>query len=776
MNAKRIASHRPPVAGIASREPLLWLLFTLATVGLVIGLAFERQTPPRPKDAAAPAGQFSAGRAGQTLARLLADGAPHPVGSPAHAQMRQRVLDELIALGLQPEMQTAHRCDAAEPEMLTCAYVTNILARLPGAQEGPALLLAAHYDSAGAGPGAADDGAGVAALLETARAWRALGPARSPLILLIDDGEELSLVGARAFLEHPWAKQVGAVINLEARGSAGPAILFETSPENAWLVQAYQAASEYPAAASLAYSVYEMMSSDTDMTVFREAGWPGLNFALAQNPVVYHMPQDNLANLSQESLQHLGDTTLSTARRLAEMDLSTIPAGKAVYQDWMSYSLLVLPQGAMPVLALLALAGLLAAAWRLIRSGELRLAQLGWGALAVLLLVGGSALLALGLTALLRLLSGQETPDWANPAPLRLAIWAGALLVSALMGLLFGRRAEVWGLGLGYWLLYGAAGLLAAVALPGVSFPFVLPTLLAGLLLALVAWVARMNRPLPRFGALMVVTAFTWLPLVLFFEAALGFEMAAANGAILALVLGGLLPLFGAASQAVAGPGERLIPLGGLAALTLAGLAWALLTPTYTPERPQPLNLSYLDDQTSGKAYWIARAGLAQLPAEMAAARPFQVQAVYPWTDVQRPVLPAESGLLSGPELDVVADRQEGGQRTVTVRLRSPRQAAFLELYLPSQALEAVTLDGQDQPIQRDREHNNLFWFQCQGQECDGLELTLRFNAAGPQPVFLIDDSFGLPPFGTGFQSLRPATAAPADYGDLTILYKRIDL
>ena len=94
------------------------------------------------------------------------------------------------------------------------------MARLPGTRSGGrAFLLVAHYDSVPTGPGATDNGAGVATVLETVRALKA-GPAlRNDVIVLLADGEERGLLGARAFVDgYPWAQEVGAVLNLDTRG------------------------------------------------------------------------------------------------------------------------------------------------------------------------------------------------------------------------------------------------------------------------------------------------------------------------------------------------------------------------------------------------------------------------------------------------------------------------------------------------------------------------------------------------------------------------------
>ena len=128
-----------PLAGVL-------LLFAVA-----LGLAVSRYMPgPRlaPLPAAGAPGEFSVARARAVLQRLVGDGAPHPAGSDA--AMRERVLEEFREIGYAPSVQQAFACS----EYNTCAPVNNVVARLPGREPGAATLLAAHYDSVPAGPGA----------------------------------------------------------------------------------------------------------------------------------------------------------------------------------------------------------------------------------------------------------------------------------------------------------------------------------------------------------------------------------------------------------------------------------------------------------------------------------------------------------------------------------------------------------------------------------------------------------------------------------------------
>ena len=130
------------------------------------------------------------------------------------------------------------------------------------------------------GPGAGDNASGVAVVLETLRAIKAGPLLDRDVIVLIDDGEEAGLLGANLFVdEHPWATDVGVVLNFDARGVSGPSIMFETSDKNGWLIHQFAIASPRPVATSVSMDVYRIMPNDTDLTVFKRAGFAGLNFA-----------------------------------------------------------------------------------------------------------------------------------------------------------------------------------------------------------------------------------------------------------------------------------------------------------------------------------------------------------------------------------------------------------------------------------------------------------------------------------------------------------------
>ncbi len=760
-----------------------WLFIGLGIFLLALVMVGALRQPPRALPASALENQFSAERARQVLVRLLGEQAPHPVGAPDHERMRQQVIAEFAALGISMEEQKALSCDDSAPAELQCAVVRNLIARLPGQSEGAALMLAAHYDSATAGPGAADDGANVAALVEVARAWQTLGPARSPVVILITDGEELNLLGARAFMKHPLSREVGAVINLEARGTRGQSILFEAGPDNAWLIDAYAQAVRYPVASSLAYELYQMLPNDTDLTVFKDAGLPGLNFAFAANANAYHTPLDNLDNLSLASLQHQGENVLAAGRALAAQNLdSAPPTGDAVYMDLFGLWLVKWPAILTAPLALLALAILAAAAIRLARRGELRPAALAWGALAGVSTILLATLLGWALAALISLMAANPAPWYAYSLSTRLAVWGAALFSGLLAAGFFARRAGAWGIGLGTWAAWALAGLILGLTLPGMAAAFIIPALGAALLAGLavvsgrIGQVARRGLPVRELAFLLAawLAGAVWLGLALTFEELVGYELAVAIALALGVQFSALLPLF--AQPAESGGMRRSMALASALLVVVSAVIAAFFTPPFSEENPQPLNLVYTEKLSEGQAYISPRPGLGGLPPSLAAKRDFQWQAIYPWSARQRLTAGAPPSGLPAPEFEVLAEEREGNERVVSVALHSPRAARELQLYVPSGNLVEVVVGDTAYPIDASQTSDDFYYMAFLGLGEDAIVVRLRFKGPDPVTAYLGDISGGLPASESDLIPARGVMAMPVDFGDITYLFKKIEL
>ncbi|HEY2035321.1 MAG TPA: M20/M25/M40 family metallo-hydrolase, partial [Rhizomicrobium sp.] len=307
----------------------------LALVALGIWFLSNYESQPHWQNYAAKGPtEFSATRANATLGRILGPKEiPDPVGSAHNTEVRANVMKEFAAIGVPTQTYTAFTCNAWRGfSFIACATVTDIIAEVvPG--EGKAIVMMAHYDSVPAGPGASDDKSGVATILETARALKArAAKSKHPVIALITDGEEAGLLGANAFLQNPALKaRVGAIVNVEARGTRGQSLLFQTSPGDGKLIALYAKSVPVYATSSLYAEIYKYLPNDTDLTLFIRDGFPSLNFAFADNVHYYHSPFDLRKNLSRATLQMHGDNLLGVTSALEKKDFKSLKGPDDVY-------------------------------------------------------------------------------------------------------------------------------------------------------------------------------------------------------------------------------------------------------------------------------------------------------------------------------------------------------------------------------------------------------------------------------------------------------------
>lgn len=340
-----MSTTRPkPRARSPRGRPALGILL-LGSLLLGLGLATLLTRSPAPRPADAEVARFSAGRAMVDVERLAR--APRPLGTPEHAEARAYLLDRMQALGLDPVVMegplspgSIRRMERWDLSPEAAGYrVRNLVGHLPGRDPTAApVVLMAHYDSVPGSPGAADDATGVAAILESVRAIQARGPTQRTLVVLITDAEELGLDGARVFFgDYPDRARIGFVINLEARGGGGRAMMFETGPGNAGAVGLLAEVAPHVdggvTSNSLAVAIYRMMQNDTDFSVPRDRGLAGLNFAFIGRAEQYHRPSSTPEALDRGSLQHIGSQALEVTDRLLRAESLPEAGPDRVYAD-----------------------------------------------------------------------------------------------------------------------------------------------------------------------------------------------------------------------------------------------------------------------------------------------------------------------------------------------------------------------------------------------------------------------------------------------------------
>ena len=235
--------------------------------------------PPSPKGLDAPEDEFSAIRAHDILKSLLRENEPHPVGSELNKIIKERLKNELDKLGIEHQEQKTWACAT---RYSGCAEVENLIATIPGKSDLPYLALMAHYDSVPMAPGAGDDGAGLVAILETARALKLEAPFKHPIMIIFTDAEEVGLIGAEGFFkQHPLAKKVGVVLNVEGSGTSGSSLVLRTSENNELLIKSYSNETSSAYGFSFVKELFKRMPNDTDFSVVQRANIPGIDFAFA---------------------------------------------------------------------------------------------------------------------------------------------------------------------------------------------------------------------------------------------------------------------------------------------------------------------------------------------------------------------------------------------------------------------------------------------------------------------------------------------------------------
>lgn len=292
----------------------------LAVIVVMTGLlSYGLWTLPSPKPSDAEG--FSASRAVKDIEVISEH--HHSVAHPEErAQVRSYLVDRLIGLGADTVMQ--FRYDSLTgPENKHVKYTfdaVDVLAEFsPIDQVGePAyVMLMAHYDSRYSQPmpkdtvwsyGAADDGYGISVILETvSQALKQREHWKQGIKVLFTDAEEVGMMGMKSIWENDREvfDNVGFIINVEARGPWGPALLFETSPGNEKVMDLYASAAGYPYTYSLTTVVYRFMPNFTDFKVVKDE-IPGMNFSTVDDINHYHTDLDNFSNVSARSVQHYG--------------------------------------------------------------------------------------------------------------------------------------------------------------------------------------------------------------------------------------------------------------------------------------------------------------------------------------------------------------------------------------------------------------------------------------------------------------------------------------
>jgi hypothetical protein len=668
-----------------------------------------------------------------------------------------------MAMGLVPQVETGS--DAAYAfDRVRAATVHNILVRLPGRQRGKAVLVAGHYDTAAASPGAGDNGASVASMLETLRALKAGPPLRNDLLFLFTDGEEVGRAGAEDLMrKSSFVSSIALVLNFDARGTSGPVIMFEGSEGDRWLLDRLIAAVPSPVVYSYSQDAYRLLETYTDFTSYKSAGLPGMNFAFIGGESRYHTARDRLENLDLRTLQHQGSSMLALARDFGNLDLR-VPHrnGEAVYFNVAGSGVVVYPRSwTWPLTAALVAfsAAVLALGLRrggLTVTGAVREAVIQLlAAVAAAVLVWGISTLGLGLEGLFRLTFKGVSGSYVLGCAL-IGVAGGLALRSALPA---ARNAEPMAGGVLLWLVLTS---LAAWFLPGGSYLFLAAsvsssaTLLSLVLMPVVA-------P-PRRALILAVCAapllVLWIPALVLLTIATGPWMAHLLTGLGVLLLSAL-----AAQVELLGPAGRWWKPAAAAAAGLALLSSVVLA-KFDADHPRPDSLVYALDSMDSRAFWasfdkeldewnsLVLPGVSRL-SEMGSYFGSESTALF--------TAPAPVLALPAPTIVRVAEEASGPGRVVRLRIAAQRPAAVLRISLQSEAgIAAVSVSGERfAGIARQRRQGERILVEYHAPPPGGIELVVETRRHGPLSVNVVDRSFDLPLHVTSLPP-RPGSLMPS--------------
>lgn len=738
-----------------------YLFLCVVAITIVSYLAQDQSNAsPEVQPIDVPNNVYSGERAKQVLSSIIRQNAPHPTGSVEHLAVRNRITNWLDTAGIDYSIQKAWGCSNRGGR---CALANNIIAKIPAETENPYVTLMAHYDSTPASDGAGDNGAGVATLLEIGRMLKDQ-TLTNPVMLLITDAEENGLLGAEAFFtQHKDRHNIGMVLNLEASTSSGRSFLFRTSSNNQTLVTAYGKTASRPGGTSLYNEVFKYMPSETDFAVPLRMGIPGMDFVFVGDKHHHHTPNDNLDNLSLQSLQHHGDNLYPLALHFATNPLSS-PTEEATFLNlfgiWISW-----PSALNLVLLGIGLGLLLISIWRNAQDWRRVMA-----AAALPLAMFMSITLVSGLIFLLVHFANGTTPFWpAHLVPYRMMLFgipfAMALILAPQLNSDFDQPHALSGI----WFFWGILAIAFTIWLPAGAYLFLLPLCVAGAVLLGSSFLPETVRPISYLLTIPLVVALH-LNLVILLEQSQGYWFIASTFLFLALFTASVMPLL----QGILAKTTRLLMVG----ISVIGFAFAIALPGFSEQRPQTAIYQMVQNADTGKA-WLQFLSLNTVPDEVAQLDPFTKKAaIFPWNQKAesqlKEVTPSELG---APRIEVVKESIEGQERTVSLRIHPDSSARDLGIVIPPVYRAAsYTVGNQEYAFEP------LDWgtakdqhaLEFRGVQGKAVDLTIRFEDPNPVDAHIYSITKGIPAVFDSLIEAREPLVVQVHQGDRTIAIRSV--
>ena len=777
-------------------KPLLFTLLILCLLAAVI--KFQYSTTISPLKADAPVDVFSSERAFDFLQHLTQEQVPHPVDSTANRLVEQRIVNLLQGMGYQPEIQDSPMCRDSTRGFARCTRVRNIIVNIQGSSANKGILLAAHYDSVPAGPGGSDAGAAVATLLETARLLSLTKQPFNSIVLLFNEGEEFGLFGAQAFMQHhALGKQLKLAINVEARGSSGKSVMFETGEDSGWLVNLYAKATPAPLSSSLFYEVYKYLPNDTDLTIFKQHGLQGLNFAHADRLPHYHTPLDNLENLDRGSLQHHGDNVWGVLKQIKDLDLTKVNVGNIVYSDILGLFIVQWSETTSLIASVLSLVLFAGLTFYYRQSLQLDLIQQIKGFVVVILILASSVAAGFMVLRAVRFFSSLSSPWHTNSIPMQLSVWLGVLVLGLIMGKWLVKTLSASNIFSSVVLFLALVSVMSSIWLTGISFLFLIPVMVGLVGLAVLAQLGTLTAAdKPSSGVItlsvfilnIVVMAIMFMPIAYVLELMVGYGMTLAIGLILGFIMIALLPLLTITEQQ-SSHFKKLVM--ATVVCMLGAITWTSVQPAYDAWMPQHVNIHYVQNQTD-KAYITSGFAYQTIPESLSVlvAQTTTSMALLPWSKRHYHSTQVASQNQAIAKFEVLNKQSFKGGVQINARISVPQvnadnaQLSDVKLFIPiATGLTSIEIGADTIQYQGENSRSGGFYeYHCRGVSCKNIDITMNFAAAetggqDQQPSIIVMSAYpGLPQVFEKYLVARGDTAVPVQSGDQSLIYQQFKL
>lgn len=738
----------------------LWLFVGLVLVTILVAVDCQPSVSTTSGNPAGlessndtPVGGFSATRAMDLVRRLCDEIGERPNGTPAHARAAEILVEELRKIpGVEVELQHpggVHRYKAPPWPFPPFVYrTTNVVARLPG-RAPTALLLDAHFDTVPGTPGAGDDALGVAVMVEALRVLASKPQLQHSVVVNLNGAEEIGMLGAAGFLQHPLAKDVRAYVYIDG-GPQGNALVVGSGPQNGWLLEEYAKATGATHATVIGEDLISsgLLAHSGDFLPFHEAGLVGIDLGAVSDFWSVHTDRDNTSRIDRATIQAMGDKILAVAKRLANGPLSgNVDHTPRIYYDILGRFVLNYSKTTARIVALVVLAFSVLALVLATRRGAFTVRLLA-AACARLLLVDAAALLAPALLALFLTFVVRRPHGWfSQPA---LAIWAfGAASIGAALAVLYWWRRRCRAIeprlvtlasGLCFWsILLG----LATYANVGCGYVplwwtgFTALGLIGTLLVPAWRGVWWIISFLP--GSVLLLSFFTLV--FPFLVADIGFVAApmpldVVVAGFIALSVALLLP----SALAILDPELRL---GGAAtSFCLVALVGSIVTASINPysvERPKRVAASLVERGSNQELFLASRDALPLAPVlggvPEATALPSKWSPLGPMNPPFTHSMPTTISSGISASIDVLSSSFDSSRNLRKVMVRLEADCPQLRFFVPRTALHAWSL-GDLARDARDTSRNAAVMFEDAGPK--DRELTLELNGSELVEVELI--------------------------------------